>query len=66
MTPAAIPAPSGATGPQRLMGMAMSPDGSSLAVADAGATAVYVIDLNSDAVKSFPYGSQFVLIILQS
>jgi len=44
----------------------MSPDGSSLAVADAGATAVYVIDLNSDAVKSFPYGSQFVLIILQS
>jgi hypothetical protein len=55
-----IPAPQGASGAQRLMGMAMSLDGSSLAVADAGATAVYVIDLNnSDGVKSYPYVSQF-------
>ncbi len=55
-----IPAPQGASGPQRLMGMAMSPDGSHLAVADAGAIAVYVIDLNSsNSIKSFPYASQF-------
>src|SRR5256884_47940 len=56
-----IPAPQGASGPQRLIGMAMSPNGASLAVADAGATAVYVIDLNhSNALKSFPYASQFL------
>lgn len=55
-----IPPPQGASGPQRLMGLAMSPDGASLAVADAGATAVDVIDLaNSNALKSFPYASQF-------
>jgi len=55
------PAPQGASGPQRLIGMAMSPNGASLAVADAGATAVYVIDLNhSNALKSFPYASQFL------
>src|SRR2546430_16420409 len=41
--------------------MAMSPNGASLAVADAGATAVYVIVLNhSNALKSFPYASQFL------
>ena len=40
--------------------MAMSPDGSHLAVADAGAIAVYVIDLSSsNSIKSFPYASQF-------
>jgi hypothetical protein len=55
-----IPLPQGAYGPQRLMGMAMSPDGSHLAVADAGAVAVYVIDLNaSNSIKSFSYASQF-------
>ena len=55
-----ISSPQGAYGPQRLMGMAMSPDGSHLAVADAGAIAVYVIDLNSsNSIKSFPYASQF-------
>jgi len=38
----------------------MSPDGSHLAVADAGAVAVYVIDLNQpSSIKSFPYASQF-------
>ncbi len=63
LPPISIPAPQGASGPQRLMGMAMSPDGSSLAVADAGATAVYVIDLNnSDAIKTFPYASQFPIL----
>jgi hypothetical protein len=55
-----IPAPQGAYGPQRLMGMAMSPDGSHLAVADAGAIAVYIIGLNSsNSIQSFPYASQF-------
>lgn len=56
-----IPPPQGASGPQRLIGMAMSPDGNSLAAADAGATAVYIVALNSsNAIKSFPYASQFL------
>jgi hypothetical protein len=55
-----IPAPQGAYGPQRLIGMGMSPDGTHLAVADAGAIAVYVIDLsNFNTLKSFAYASQF-------
>jgi len=55
-----IPTPQGAYGPQRLIGIAISPDGSHLAVADAGAVAVYVIDLNQpSSIKSFPYASQF-------
>lgn len=56
-----IPSPQGASGPQRFMGMAMSPDGTKLAVTDAGATAVYVIDLNmTSSIQSFPYASQFL------
>jgi YVTN family beta-propeller protein len=55
-----IPSPQGAAGPQRLMGMAMSPDGTHLAVADAGSDTVYVIDLsNPSSINSFPYASQF-------
>lgn len=60
LPPITIPVPQGASGPQRLMGMAMSPDGSRLAVADAGATAVYVIDLSqTSSIQSFTYASQF-------
>lgn len=56
-----IPVPQAASGPQRLLGMAMSPDGTKLAVADAGATAVYIIDLNqTSSIQSFPYASQFL------
>ena len=46
LSPIPVPAPQGAAGPQRLVGMAISPDGTKLAVADAGAYAVYVINLN--------------------
>jgi hypothetical protein len=60
LPPIPIPAPQAAYGPQRLMGMAMSPDGTRLAVADAGAIAVYVVALNQpSSIQSFPYAAQF-------
>lgn len=51
-SPISIPAPSGAT--QRLWGIALSPDGSKLAVSDVSAGVIYVLD-PSDAttVKTF-------------
>ena len=39
-----IPSPAGAYGPQRLLALALSPDGSKLAISDAGAIAVYVLN----------------------
>jgi hypothetical protein len=55
-----IPAPHDAYGPQRLAGLAMSPNGASLAVADAGAIAAYVVQLNnSNSITSYPFASQF-------
>jgi hypothetical protein len=53
-TSIAIPAPSGANGPQRLMGLALSPDGSKLVIADPGAIAIYVVNLaQGNSVQSF-------------
>lgn len=51
-SPIAIPAPKGAT--QRLWGIALSPDGSKLAVSDAAAGAIYVLDpANPSSVQTF-------------
>ena len=53
-TPIAIPAPAGAYGPQRLVGLALSPDSSKLAIADPGAIAVYLVNPDQPAsVQSF-------------
>jgi hypothetical protein len=53
-TPIPIPAPVGAYGPQRLVGLALSPDGSKLAIADPGAIAVYLVNPDQPAsVQSF-------------
>ena len=53
-TPWPIPAPAGSYGPQRLMGLALSPDGSKLAIADPGAIAVYLVNPDQPAsVQSF-------------
>ena len=55
-SPINIPAPSGAT--QRLWGIALSPDGSRLAVSDANAGAIYVLDpVDPNSVKTFMVGS---------
>ncbi len=51
-----IPAPQGTT--QRLRGIALSPDGSKLAVSDASAGAIYVLDpAHPASVKTFIVGS---------
>lgn len=56
-SPISIPAPRGAT--QRLWGIALSPDGSKLAVSDATAGAIYVLDpATPNSVKTFIVGSQ--------
>jgi YVTN family beta-propeller protein len=56
LSPINIPAPPGAT--QRLWGLALSPDGSKLAVADAQADVIYLVDpANPSSVKTFPLGS---------
>jgi len=53
LSPLTIPAPAGAT--QRLWGIALSPDGTHLAVADAQALVVYVLDAgNPSSVQTFP------------
>jgi len=53
-TPIAIPVPAGAYGPQRLVGLALSPDGSKLAIADPGAIAIYLVNPDQPAsVQSF-------------
>lgn len=55
----AIPSPAGAYGVQRLFGLALSPDGTKLAVSDAGAFAVYIIDPDNPAsIQSFTFSSQ--------
>jgi len=53
-----IPAPTGAYGPQRLYGIAISPDGSRLAISDPGAIAIYLLDPDTpSAIQSFPFAS---------
>ncbi len=53
LTPISIPAPGGAA--QRLWGLALSPDGSKLAVADAQVDVIYLVDpANPSSVKMFP------------
>jgi hypothetical protein len=57
LSPISIPAPPGAT--QRLWGIALSPDGSKLAVSDAMAGAIYLLDpANPTSVQTFIVGSQ--------
>ena len=54
-----IPPPVGAYGPQRLLGVSLSLDGSKMVVSDAGAIAIYIIDPdNPTSIKSYPYPSQ--------
>ncbi len=54
-----IPSPAGAYGPQRLLALALSPDGSKLAISDAGAIAVYVLNPDQPAsIQSFAFASQ--------
>ena len=57
LTPIPIPAPPGTT--QRLWGIALSPDGTKMAVADLSAGAIYVLDPTQPAsVQTFIVGSQ--------
>ena len=59
LNPIPIPAPKRAYGPQRLLGIALSPDGSKLAVSDPGAVAIYIINPDEpSSIQSFPYGTQ--------
>jgi hypothetical protein len=54
-----IPAPQGAYGSQRLFGIALSPDGSKLAIGDPGAIAIYIVNPDQpSSVQSFPYAAQ--------
>lgn len=48
-TPWPIATPTGSYGPQRLMGLALSPDGSKLAIADPGAIAIYLVNPDQPA-----------------
>jgi len=58
-----IPAPTGAYGPQRLFSIALSPDGSRLAVSDPGAIAIYMLNPDQpSSVQSFPYAAQIPLV----
>jgi hypothetical protein len=62
LSPISIPAPPGPA--QRLWGIALSPDGSKLAVSDANAGAIYLLDpANPTSVKTFIVGSQSGFII---
>jgi hypothetical protein len=57
LSPISIPAPNGAT--QRLWGIALSPDGTKLAVTDAQADVVYLINpSNTSSIQTFPGPSQ--------
>jgi hypothetical protein len=57
LSPISIPAPSGTT--QRLWGIALSPDGSKMAVSDASAGAIYLLDpATPSSVKTFMVGSK--------
>ncbi|MFZ0956953.1 MAG: hypothetical protein WAN60_11470 [Candidatus Sulfotelmatobacter sp.] len=56
-TPISIPAPTGAT--QRLWGIALSPDGTKLAIADAAAGAIYLLDpATPTSMQTFLVGSE--------
>jgi hypothetical protein len=58
-TPIAIPASAGAYGTQRLVGLALSPDGSKLAIADPGAIAIYLVNPDQPAsVQSFALAAE--------
>jgi hypothetical protein len=55
LTSIPVPAPQGATTPERLWGLGLSPDDSQLVVADAGSIAVDVIDLNqTSSIQNYP------------
>jgi WD40 repeat protein len=57
-TPISIPVPNGKT--QRLWGISISPDGSKLAVSDAQAGVIYLVDpANTASVKTFPLAPPF-------
>jgi IPT/TIG domain len=57
LSPISIPAPAGAT--QRLWGIALSPDGTKLAVTDAQADVIYLINpSNPSSIQTFPGPSQ--------
>lgn len=59
LTPIPIPVPPKAYGPQRLWGIALSPDGSKLAVADLGAVAIYIINPDQpSSIQSFALAPQ--------
>ena len=59
LNPIPIPAPAGAYGAQRLFGLALSPDGSKLAISDSGAIAVYVLNPDfPNSIQSFAFASQ--------
>ena len=61
LNPIPIPAPKGAYGPQRLLGIALSPDGSKLAVSDPGAIAIYIVNPDQPtSIQSFPYATQIL------
>jgi hypothetical protein len=57
LSPISIPAPNGAT--QRLWGIALSPDGNNLAVSDANAGVIYLLNpATPTSVKTFIVGSE--------
>jgi len=62
-----IPAPKGAYGPQRLLGLALSLDGTKLAISDPGAIAIYIVNPDQpSSIQSFPYASQIIEPITES
>ncbi len=59
LAPIPIPSPVNAYGPQRLWGIAISPDGSKLAVADPGAVAIYILNPDQpSSLQSFALAPQ--------
>ena len=62
LSPISLPAPKGTT--QRLWGIALSPDGSKLAISDLNAGAIYLLDpANPTSVQTFVVGSQSPFIV---
>jgi hypothetical protein len=62
LSPISIPAPPGTT--QRLWAIALSPDGSKLAVTDAMAAAIYVLNpSNPSSVATFPVTPEFGIVV---
>ena len=62
LNPILIPAPARTAGQQRLFSLALSPDGSKLAITDAGALAIYVLDPGSpSSITTYPLVPQFDL-----